>query len=444
MRILQVNTSDLGGGSQIVSGRLAHGYRALGHEASLGVGFRYGDDPNTFMIPNDALRSPLARAAARARDRLAKVPVPYAPEAGIALALATEPRRARRVLRGFEDFDFPGTAALLEAAPWRPDVLHLHNLHGGYFDLRCLPSLTSRVPTLVTLHDAWLLTGHCAHALRGERWRSGCHSCPDLDVYPAIRRDATHLNWQRKRAIYERSRVWVATAGRWLAERVPESILATAVRDVRVIPQGADLNTYSPGDRSAARRELGIDEGSFVALFAANFTRGNPFKDVATIERAVEQVAASIERRTLLLCVGEALPDRVVGNATLRFIPPVAPPEQLVPYYRAADVYLHAAKAETFPNTVVEALACGTPVIGTAVGGVPEQVRDGVTGRLVPAADAQAMATATLALARDDSKLAAMGLAAADHARRELDFNRTVGAYVDLLEEIAAEAGRAG
>jgi glycosyltransferase involved in cell wall biosynthesis len=439
MRILQVNTSDLGGGSQIVSGRLARGYRARGHESSLGVGFRYGEDPETFVIPNDALRPPLARAAARAKQRLARVPVPYAAQAGDALALAAEPRRARSVLRGLEDFDFPGTAALFDAAPWQPDVLHLHNLHGGYFDLRCLPGLTAAVPTLVTMHDAWLLTGHCAHALRGERWRSGCHSCPDLDVYPAIRRDATHLNWRRKGAIYTRSRLWVATAGRWLAERVPESILAQAAVEVRVIPQGADLRIYSPGDRAAARRELGIDADTFVALFAANFTRGNPFKDVATIEGAVERVAAAIERPTLLLCVGESLPDRVVGNATLRFVAPVAPPERLVPYYRAADVYLHAAKAETFPNTVVEALACGTPVIATAVGGVPEQVEDGVTGRLVPAADAEAMAVATLEVAGDEPKLAAMGRAAADYARRELDFERTVDAYVGLLEEIAAE-----
>jgi glycosyltransferase involved in cell wall biosynthesis len=362
--------------------------------------------------------------------------VPYAAQAGEGLALATEPRRARHVLRGWEDFDFPGTAALLDTAPWKPDVLHMHNLHGGYFDLRCLPALTAAVPTLVTMHDAWLFTGHCAHALRGERWRSGCHSCPDLDVYPAIRRDATHLNWQRKLSIYARSRVWVATAGRWLAERVPESILAEAAQEVRVIPQGADLTVFRPGDRAAARRELRIDPDTFVALFAANFTRGNPFKDVATIERAVESLATQIDRRALLLCVGERLPDRTVGNATLRFVPPVAPPERLVPYYRAADVYLHAAKAETFPNTVVEALACGTPVIGTAVGGVPEQIDEGVTGHLVPSGDSGAMAAAALSLAGDEPRITAMGRAAAEYARSALDFERTVDGYLDLLGEM--------
>lgn len=441
MRILQVNTSDLGGGSQIISGRLARGYRARGHESALGVGFRYGDDPNTFLIPNDARRSPIARTAGRARDRLQRVRVPYAAQIGEALALATEPRRARRVLRGWEDFDYPGTAALLDAAPWKPDVLHLHNLHGGYFDLRCLPALTAATPTLITMHDAWLLTGHCAHALRGEHWRSGCHSCPDLDVYPAIRRDATHLNWQRKHSIYAKSQLWVATAGRWLAERVPESILAEAAREVRVIPQGADLAVFNPGDRDAARRELGVEPDAFVALFAANFTRGNPFKDVATIERAVENLAQQIDRRALLLCVGEELPDRVVGNATLRFVRPVAPPERLVPYYRAADVYLHAAKAETFPNTVVEALACGTPVIGTAVGGVPEQIEEGTTGHLVPPGDWESMAAVALALAQDETRLGAMGNAAAEHARRNLDFERTIDAYVDLVAEMAGPAG---
>src|SRR4051794_3534066 len=444
MRILQVNTSDLGGGSQIISGRLATGYRARGHESALGVGFRYGHDPHTFLIPNDARRTPIARAAGRARDRLRQVPVPYAAQAGDALALAAEPSRARRVLRGCEDFDFPGTAELLDVAPWQPDVLQLHNLHGGYFDLRCLPSLTARVPTVVTLHDAWLFTGHCAHALHGERWREGCFGCPDLEVYPAVRRDATHANWLRKRAIYSQSRLWVATAGRWLAERVPDSILAPAAVEVRVIPQGADLVAFCPGDRAAARRELGLAPDTFVALFAAHFTRSNPFKDVATIEQAVEAVGARIDRPAVLLCVGEDLPDRQVGNARLRFVGRVSPPEKLVPYYRAADVYLHAARAETFPNTVIEALACGTPVVGTAVGGVPEQVEEGVTGHLVPAGDAQAMANAVLTLAGDEDKRAAMGRAAADHARRAYDFARTVDAYVDLFAEMRTAPDRAG
>ncbi len=69
-------------------------------------------------------------------------------------------------------------------------IVQCHNLHGGYFDLRALQWLSARVPTLLTLHDMWTLTGHCAHALGCDRWRTGCGRCPDLKLDPAIRADA--------------------------------------------------------------------------------------------------------------------------------------------------------------------------------------------------------------------------------------------------------------
>ena len=77
---------------------------------------------------------------------------------------------------------------LLELPAKPPDVLHLHNLHGGYFDLRVLPELSAHQPTVVTMHDEWLYTGHCAYTLDSERWLEGCGSCPHLDSYPAARR----------------------------------------------------------------------------------------------------------------------------------------------------------------------------------------------------------------------------------------------------------------
>jgi glycosyltransferase involved in cell wall biosynthesis len=92
---------------------------------------------------------------------------------------------------GREDFHFPGTWCLLNLPPKRPDIVHCHNLHGGYFDLRVLPWLSREVPVVLTLHDAWLLSDHCAHSFDCEKWKESCGSCPDLTIPPSIRRDAT-------------------------------------------------------------------------------------------------------------------------------------------------------------------------------------------------------------------------------------------------------------
>ena len=98
------------------------------------------------------------------------------------LAIGEERSRRQRALRdpgvlldaarGREDFRFPASHRVLELPPKPPDVLHLHNLHGGYFDLRVLPELSQGQPTVVTMHDEWLYTGHCAYTLDSERWLS--------------------------------------------------------------------------------------------------------------------------------------------------------------------------------------------------------------------------------------------------------------------------------
>src|SRR3546814_3518586 len=75
-----------------------------------------------------------------------------------------------------------------------------------------------------------------------------------------------------------------------------------------------------------------------------------------------------------LLALGDSGPDEKVGNTELRFVPYQSEEAVVASFYHAADIYLHAAHADNFPTTLLEAAACGLPVVATAVGGIPEQV----------------------------------------------------------------------
>jgi glycosyltransferase involved in cell wall biosynthesis len=124
-------------------------------------------------------------------------------------------------------------------------------------------------------------------------------------------------------------------------------------------------------------------------------------------------------------------------------------PKRVAQYYQAADLYLHAAHADTFPTTILEALACGTPVVATAVGGIPEQIKSlsannatnghpphEATGILVPPRDATAMAIAIEQLLADTSLLRQLGENAAVDARMRFGLEQQVDAYLNWYQEI--------
>jgi len=295
-RVLQVGTVDTGGGAASAARSLARALRARGCESWLAVGRRTSDDPDVLLLPDDH-RPFLRLTGYAALQRGLKRRAGASPGHGWgwlsrSLRLAAHPRALAGQLAGHEDFEFPGTRDLLNLSPVKPDILHCHNLHGGFFDLGALSRLSHEAPTVLTLHDSWLLTGHCAHSFDCERWTTGCGSCPDLSIYPAIRRDATAHNWQRKRDIYRRSRLYVTTPSNWLMDRVRQSMLWPSVELSRVIPNGVDLSTFKPGSRDEARRDLGLPSANPIVLLMSG-RRDAPWMDTGTLNRAIDSITES-------------------------------------------------------------------------------------------------------------------------------------------------------
>lgn len=420
----------------------------------MAVGQQVGDDPGVIPIPKDnpggvwgAVWLGLADMIAPARGKVKGAGA----VTGLLRHIGYLPFTLADRL-GLEYFDFPGSRRILDISPIRPDIVQAHNLHGGYFDLRVLPELSARAPVVLTLHDAWLLSGHCAHSFDCERWRHGCGRCPDLTIPPAIRRDATAINWRRKQRIFHKSNVYVATPSRWLLDKVKQSLVAPAIRESRVIPNGVDLSVFRPADRVAARRRLGLPEDELLLLFAANGLRNNPWKDFATLRSAIQVLGSKMfPRRARLLALGGTGPEEAIGNVVLTYVPFETSQTRVAAYYQAADLYLHAAKADTFPNAVIEALACGTPVVATSVGGIPEQVRsfaapghdsryagpeDVATGILTPPADPLALAMATSYLLEHDATRRQLAVNAVQDATHRFSIDRQADEYLAWFEEI--------
>lgn len=438
INILQVSESDSTGGADKIAWMLHQAYQIRRYNAWLAVGHKYSQDPYTLLISHTAYRGLWENFWMRLSKRLS----PFWQRSSVVrraywISYQLGHAHLRQALVGYENFNFPATAHVLDFPPQKPDILHCHNLHGDYFDLRVLPQLSQQLPVILTLHDAWLLSGHCAHSFDCERWKIGCGQCPGLTIHPGILRDATAYNWQRKQEIYAKSRLYVTTPCRWLMQKVEHSMLASAVIESRIIPHGTDLSRFHPSDKQAVRLDLGISPKARMILFAANGIRRNPWKDYLTLRSAIALVAERLPKQHILfIALGETGPEEQVSPAKVEFVPFQKDPAVVARYYQAADVYVHAAKADTFPNTILEALACGTPVVATAIGGIPEQIEDGVTGFLVPPGNAEAMAASIQKLLQSPTLQEQMGVQAVKAARQRFDLERMVDDYLEWYQEI--------
>lgn len=437
MNILQVNTTDIGGGAARTAWKLFEAYQQKGCHSTLAVGFKRSSHPYVYEI-RGARRSPsyanvLWRIHGRLQPFETKVRGVRTLRDLLRTKAAGESLSAR--LKGRENFHFPESHRLLEMVPEQPDIVHCHNLHGCFFDLRFLTALSHHVPLVLTLHDAWLLSGHCAHSFACERWRTGCGQCPDLSIYPSLLFDGTAANWCEKQRIFERSRLHVATPSRWLMTKVEQSILNPV--DFRVIPNGVDLAIFKPGNSEQARRELGLSTDVDILLYVGSSSALDSFKDFDTLRRAVLDLS-DIDRRLWLICLGEKRPTEFYNHVAILYQEYVTDESRMALYYQAADICVHAAKAENFPYVVLEAMACGTPVIATSIGGIPEQIQDGETGMLVPPQDVEALTRSIRYLLNENYIRAGLATRAALQAQALFDLDTQANAYLSWYSDILA------
>jgi glycosyltransferase involved in cell wall biosynthesis len=428
LNILHVNTTDHGGGAAQLAYDLLEGSNSAGHQAWLAVLKKTRLNPRVYTIANDAYRS--------SWERFCYINLRALTGSRIARTVG-RPISSARVLLGHEDFDFPGSSHLLEITPELPDIVHLHNLHGGFFDLRVLPELSSRIPTFLTLHDAWLTSGHCSHSFDCDRWRKGCGACPDLNIYPAIRRDATAYNWKRKHSIYKQSQLHIAVPCRWLMDKLQASILAPAIASATIIPHGIDLTVFHPGDRASARRKLGWSVDADILIFSAKGIRGNVAKDYQTMRAALEILGERPSSKSLLfIALGDDAPEEMIGNAKLRFVSHLSDRAAVASHYQAADIYVHGARAEVWGLSITEAMACGLPVVASDVGGIPDQVEEAHGGFLVPPGDATVMADRIRQLLDDSQLRTEMGRAAGLRARAQFGVQHMTLNYLNWYERV--------
>ena len=440
LSILHICTYDLGGGAEKIAATLVDSQHKIGHNVSYLVGQKRLSNNLVFEIPrfNNIFTRCFLKVLNIVNERH-----PVQRYYGICLLIQkfTNLQFLREYICGHERFKVFGTIQGIQNLQkihniTSPDIIHIHNLHGDYFDLDALEKLSQEIPVVITLHDSWMLTGHCAQFIDCMKWKNGCGNCPNLSIYPSLIRDGTLYNWKKKSEIYSKSKLHIICPSEWLLYCVKESMLMNGVLDVQVIPNGVDLDIFKPGDKYSVRSELGLPNNRFIILFSANGLRKNPFKDYELLNKTLHIISNS-GKDVLCLALGDSGDTEFIGESVeIRFIPFISDAMIVAQYYQAVDVYVHPAKADTFPTSVIEAEACGLPVVASAVCGIPEQIIEGETGYLIPSGNAEMMAKRILQLKEDVALRVRMGKSAMRLAKEKYDEKVMVEKYLEYYQNM--------
>ena len=415
MKILHLGTTDIAGGAARASFRLHWALRKQGYDSTVLVAHRHSTDPTvTALVKSMDVATRLQRHLRRRQMRQ-----------DFSRYHATRPT-------GLEPFSDDRSVHAFDLVKQLPpcDVIYLHWV-AGFVDYHAFFStLPPRTRVVWVLHDMNVMTGGCHYDNECGRYRSGCGACPQLGS--ADPEDLSRQIWKRKQDVFglvEAHRLHLVAPSRWMLELVHGSPLLSQF-PVTMIPNGVDLEEFAPRDRRFARELLGIPQTAQVIMFVSD-SLTNRRKGFSSLTAALAGMTQG--HNLFLLSVGRGDPP-VTDPFPCLHMGVVGSDRWLSLIYSAADLFVIPSLHDNLPNTVMESMACGTPVVGFAVGGIPEMVRPGTTGELVPVGDSVALGQAITRLLNAPSLCRQMAAACRKMVIEEYSYEVVVRQHTALFE----------
>lgn len=374
MKVTLINTSDAGGGAPAACLRLLKALASTKVDARLLVQYKKkGDERVEGVVKNF-----VTRLKAKADFLRERIPFILFHERDKSVRFAFSTANA-------------GTNIVKQPLVTNTYIIHLHWTNSGFLSIADLKELVATgKPIVWTLHDMWAFTGGCHYSGTCDNYLRECGNCPFLR--DADDNDISHKGWLRKAALFKDAKnITFVTCSQWLAGVAKQSSLIKNFR-IEAIPNPIDINIFSPKDKIAARQKRGIDPSAKIILFgAANINdrrKGisylvNALNILKADHRQSEQIEIVIFGKNKHFDVAQ-LPFKVHELSL------ITSQDELAEIYSMANLFVTPSLEDNLPNTIMEALSCGTPVVAFNTGGIPEMVdhqHNGYLAELKNAAD---------------------------------------------------------
>ena len=362
MKILHLNTYKDNGGAGKAAGRLDSALQQQGIDSELWVNFSFSQDRNIKTFSSGIFRRGYTAAG-----------------------IIMERMMARLYLKPLKTpFSFPllGTDISNHPAVIEADILHLHWLNHGFLPPEELAKLSKlNKPIVWTFHDSNAFTGGCHVRYSCDHFENECGNCPLLKN--SNPKDWSHRIWKRKEKAYAELKFEIVAPSKWMAASVGRSKLLHD-RKIHVVPNTLNSEVFKPLPKAGAKKVFGIGENKFVMLSGFMPSRNDLHKGTSYLLEALEAVLKQIPKDQIELLVFGNRDEKNLPFFPVKvtFLGRIDKEERLAICYSAADVFLAPSLEDNLPYTVMESLACGTPVVAFTTGGIPDMVCHQVNGYL--------------------------------------------------------------
>ncbi|MFA6702157.1 MAG: glycosyltransferase family 4 protein [Dysgonamonadaceae bacterium] len=409
MNVLIVSTSDIHGGAAIAAFRLMRALQTVGTNVKMIVREKQSDDKDIIQVGgnlNNKWNFYWERGIIFLKNRLSK--------------------------ENLFDISIANTGISITKLPefQQADVIHLHWINQGMLAVNEIKDILKSGKKVVwTMHDMWAFTGICHHARKCIGFQNSCGNCPYLKTN--TKKDLSHRIFEEKMDAYSYGKISFVACSKWLKSLAVTSPL-TKNHLVTAIPNPIDTNMYSNSDKTEIRRKLHLPLDKKIVLFAA-VKASDKRKGVDFLLDTAKQLSAH-KNQLLFLIVGNE-GDQIAQQIDIStFCTGFIDPKQMQDLYNAADLFLTPSLQENLPNTIMEAMACGTPCVGFNIGGIPEMIDHKKNGYVAEYMDANDLTRGILwSLFESDAEMLSKN--AREKVLLEYEQDKIAKRYLKLYEQ---------
>jgi glycosyltransferase involved in cell wall biosynthesis len=412
MKILLMNTCDLEGGAARAAYRLHQGLQKNNITSKMLVQTQLSDDCNV-IAPEKVLQKEINNIRIILE--------------GLPLKLYPDRQRTNYSLQWVKDLTLPKIKEI------NPDLINIHWVNGGYLQIETIAKL--KKPIVWTLHDMWAFTGGCHYTQDCDRYTNSCGACPQLKSQKDW--DLSRWIWQRKAKAWKDLNLTIVTPSQWLANCARNSSLFANTR-IEVIPNGLNTEIYKPIERNLAKNLLGLPQNKRIILFGAMWATSDRRKGFHLLQPAFQKLRQLTNSEDIELAIFGAsspsnppdfgFPTHYLGRLNDDF--------SLSMLYAASDIYISTSLQDNLPNTIVEALACGTPCVAFKIGGMPDLIEHQQNGYLAEPFVAEDIARGMAWAIENSERYDRLCDRAREKAEREFNLQLQTSRYVSLFEEL--------